>query len=159
MSEIRTDTQDDRYTVQTGTRLLVQVPKGDAAKVMDAIVACDPLRWGDYDQVGFTTATGVQQFRSLPGGVNRASEAAVEVPCVEVQVFVPQTGADLDPLLRAIYYVHPYEEPVIQLLAASRTLHIRGQDEGNPNRFWNRADADWVPDVHRSDGGVRAETA
>ncbi len=74
MSEIRTDRQDQRYTVQTGTRLLVQVPKGDAAKVMDAIVACDPLRWGDYDQVGFTTATGVQQFRSRPGGVNRASQ-------------------------------------------------------------------------------------
>lgn len=69
--------------------------------------------------------------------------------CVELQIFVPKLGADLEPVIRAIYHAHPYEEPVIQLLPAARTRHRRGQDEDNPNRFWNQDAADWVPKAHR----------
>jgi len=71
------------------------------------------------------------------------------VPCIELQVFTEATGQKLEPILRAIYHAHPYEEPVIQLLPAERTRHIRGMDEGNSNRFWNRETPDWVPEEHR----------
>lgn len=153
------ETSSPRYNTENGTRLLIQVPQAEADRVLAAILSITSLPWGDYDQVAFWTAPGVQQFRSCPGGVNRASDTAVEVPCVELQIFVGASGADLDPVLRAIYDSHPYEEPVIQMLPAIRSLHIRGLDEDNPNRFWNRPDADWVPAIHRSTAETGTETA
>lgn len=138
-----------RYTLDAGTRVLVQVPEMDVERLLAAIVAVVPLAWGDYDQVAFTTSAGVQQFRSVGTGRNRATAGPERVPCTEVQIFVPLKGEELDPVLRAIYDAHPYEEPVIQLVEAIRSLHIRGLDEDNPNRFWNRSAADWVPAAHR----------
>lgn len=138
-----------RFSIESGTRVLVQVPQEAAGRVLAAMVAVEPLIWGDYDQVAFTTEAGVQQFRSRPGGRNQATEEAVEVPCVELQVFVAKQGQALEPLLRAIYHAHPYEEPVIQLLAAQRCCHLRGMDEDNPNRFWNRPAQGWIPAAHR----------
>ncbi|WP_122072148.1 hypothetical protein [Pseudophaeobacter sp. EL27] len=138
-----------RFSIEQGTRVLVQVPQEAAGRLLQAILAQEPLHWGDYDQVAYTSSAGVQQFRTLPQARNRATEQAVAVACVELQVFVPKRGQDLEPLLCAIYHAHPYEEPVIQLIPAARSLHRRGQDESNPNRFWNQEAADWVPEIHR----------
>lgn len=141
--------QSGRFSIEQGTRVLIQVPQEAAEQVLQEILAQEPLRWGDYDQVAYTTMPGVQQFRALPQARNRATDMAVEVYCVELQIFVPKQGRALEPLLRAIYHAHPYEEPVIQLVPAARSLHRRGQDEANPNRFWNQEPADWVPIAHR----------
>jgi hypothetical protein len=149
MSDRCADIRSDRFTLEQGTRLLIQVPQERAEVLLQAILSQEPLSWGDYDQVAYTTRPGVQQFRSRPGGRNAATDQAVEVACVELQVFVPKQGQALEPLLRAIYHAHPYEEPVIQLITASRCLHRRGQDEDNPNRFWNQKPAAWVPEAHR----------
>jgi len=51
-------------------------------------------------------------------------------------------------VIEAIYFAHPYEEPVIFVETGMRTLHIRGLDEENPHRFWNAERADWVPEEH-----------
>ena len=149
MPEVFGKIRSARFTIEQGTRLLIQVPQQAAARLLQAILAQEPLHWGDYDQVAYTSSTGVQQFRTLPQARNRATAQAVTVDCVELQIFVPKQGQDLEPLLCAIYYAHPYEEPVIQLIPAARSLHGRGQDEANPNRFWNQEAADWVPDIHR----------
>ncbi|NND19470.1 MAG: hypothetical protein HKN98_12915, partial [Silicimonas sp.] len=107
------------------------------------------LRYGDYDCVAYRTAAGVQQFRSLGSGRNAATEKVVEVPCVEVSFFIGSNEDRAVAVLRAIYSAHPYEEPVIFVEPCVRTLHIRGMDEDNPNRFWNNEAEDWVPDEHR----------
>ena len=143
------DLASDRFNVETGTRILVQVPQEAADRVLQAILSRDPLPWGDYDQVAFTSHPGTQQFRSLPEGVNAATDQAMTVECVELQVFTCARGRDLEPILKAIYDVHPYEEPVIQLIDAIRPRHIRGVDQDNPNRFWNRETPGWVPAPHR----------
>ena len=150
------DLVSERFSVEQGIRILVQVPESDADAVQQAILSVDPLVWGDYDRVSFTSALGIQQFRSLPGGVNAAMEHEAQVACVELQVFTPARGAELERILSAIYAAHPYEEPVIQLVEATRTRHVPGLDEGNPNRFWNRSDAEmpeWVPEAHRRKQG------
>lgn len=151
--------KSDRFSTETGQRLLVQVPEADAERVLEAILVADPLTWGDYDQVSFCTALGLQRFRSLPGGVNAPTEKAVAVSCVELQVFTTAQGAELERVVRAIYDVHPYEEPVIQIVDACRTRHIAGADEGNPNRFWNRPDAAWVLAPHRRKQGGQDQKA
>ncbi|MBC6408493.1 MAG: hypothetical protein GDA40_10500 [Rhodobacteraceae bacterium] len=139
-----------RYFVEPGLRLAVQVPEPDADRVLDALVAVDPLVWGDYDQVSFATALGTQTFRSLPGGRNSMTPTRVIVPCVELSVVLPVDPTIMDRAVRAVYRAHPYEEPVIVLTEVQRTRHVSGVDEDNPNRFWNRPDAPWVPKAHRS---------
>lgn len=139
----------DRYDLETGLRILVQLPAEALPRIEAAVLACDPLAHGDYDRVSFHSHAGVQRFRSCGGGRNRATGDAVEVACLEWQIFTTAEGAALDVLLCAIYDAHPYEEPVIHLVPARRCRHRRGMDEHNPNRFWSRAPADWVPPEHR----------
>jgi hypothetical protein len=140
---------NDRFETESGLRLFVQVPQARVQALLQAITDCAPLGWGDYDQVSFATCNGVQRFRSLGSGRNAATKAAVDVPCCELSFFLPDGEAQLETVLRAIYAAHPYEEPVIFVSPVMRTLHIRGQDEDNPNRFWNRESEDWVPEPHR----------
>lgn len=140
----------ERYHIETGLRILVQCPAEALPRVEAAVLACDPLAHGDYDRVSFHSAAGVQRFRARGGGRNRATEDTVQVACVEWQIFTTAEGAALDALIRAIYAAHPYEEPVIHLVPAQRCRHRRGMDEDNPNRFWNRDPADWVPPQHRA---------
>jgi len=141
--------KSSRFRVQAGHRVVVQVPQQDAARVLDAVLEQDALVYGDYDRVAFVTCPGVQQFRSLSGGRNSATEEAVTVPCVELSFFTDAEATRLELIISMIYHAHPYEEPVVHVMAAARALHLRGVDEDNPNRFWNRPDAGWVPKAHR----------
>ncbi|NND22810.1 MAG: hypothetical protein HKO14_12035 [Silicimonas sp.] len=140
---------NDRFVPENGLRIIVQVPETHAQGIIGAVLVDDALRYGDYDCVAYRTAAGVQQFRSLGSGHNAATEKVVEVPCVEVSFFIGSDEARAVAVLRAIYSAHPYEEPVIFVEPCVRTLHIRGMDEDNPNRFWNNEAEDWVPDEHR----------
>ena len=147
----------DRFKTEQGTRIIVQVPETHARRVLNEVIVECPLKYGDYDKVAFTSVPGIQSFRSLGSGRNAATEGVVEVPCVELSFFIEGDAATIETAVKAIYLVHPYEEPVIFLEPCLRALHVRGMDENNPNRFWNRAPEHWVPDAHRS--GVGSETA
>lgn len=140
---------NDRFVPENGLRIVVQVPETHAQKIVDAVLVEDALKYGDYDCVTFRTAPGVQQFRSLGSGRNAATEDVVEVPCVELSFFLGDSEAKAVQALSRIYSSHPYEEPVVFVEPCVRTLHIRGMDEDNPNRFWNNEAEDWVPEVHR----------
>lgn len=141
--------KSDRFQTQYGLRILVQVPHTHTQKIIDAVLAKDPLKYGDYDSVSFRTALGTQQFRSLGSGRNAATDGVVEVPCAEISFFISHDEADPAQILEAIYFYHPYEEPVVFVQPCTRTLHIRGTDEDNPHRFWNNEPADWVIEEHR----------
>ena len=140
---------NDRFVAEEGLRIIVQVPDTCAQRIVDAVLAEDALTYGDYDCVAFRTASGVQQFRSLGSGRNSATERVVEVPCVELSFFLSHDEMRATRVLKAIYSSHPYEEPVVFVEPCARTLHIRGLDEDNPNRFWNCDAEEWVPDEHR----------
>lgn len=137
-----------RFTTEAGHTLTVEVPEERADAVVAAILEVVPLNWGDYERVAFRSASGSQQFRSLGSGRNAATADTTRVPCQRINCFLPNS-IDLTAVLEAVYSVHPYEEPVVLVAPALRSLHVRGQDEDNPNRFWNRPVADWVPEAHR----------
>jgi len=141
--------KNDRFTPRPSLRVTVQVPETHLQKIVEAVITKDALKYGDYDCVTFKTARGVQQFRSLGTGRNVKTERAVEVPCCELSFFLEHDETIAIGVLKAIYNAHPYEEPVIALTPCIRTLHIRGRDEDNPNRFWNSVSQDWVPEEHR----------
>ena len=138
-----------RYTVETGVRITVQVPDQCAQQIVDAVLKEHGLKYGDYDSVTFRSVPCIQQFRSLGTGRNAATADIVEVPCAELSFFIEDNEALLIKVIESIYWAHPYEEPVVFVTPAQRTLHIRGLDEDNPNRFWNRKAENWVPEEHR----------
>jgi len=138
----------NRFTPEHGFRVIVQVPNQHAQKIVDHVLNVTALKYGDYDSVTFKTASGIQQFRSLGSGRNAATEAIVDVPCVELSFFLENIEALLTRTVEEIYSAHPYEEPVVFVETCLRTRHIRGLDEDNPNRFWNSAPANWVPEEH-----------
>jgi hypothetical protein len=139
----------ERFTPEHGFRIVVQVPDPSAKVVSEAVLKQTNLKYGDYDSVAFKTTAGVQQFRSLGTGRNIATDAIVEVPCVELSFFLENDETLVSRVIEAVYDAHPYEEPVVFVQACLRTRHIRGLDEDNPNRFWNAPAADWVPEEHR----------
>jgi hypothetical protein len=141
--------ESNRFTPEPGFRITVQSPDQNIPTIVEHVLAEVSLKYGDYDNVTFKTAAGVQQFRSLGSGRNTATQVAVEVPCVELSFFLENNEALVARVVEAIYAAHPYEEPVVFVEACLRTVHIRGLDEDNPNRFWNSAPADWVPKEHR----------
>lgn len=138
-----------RFIPEHGFRISLQVPQTHTQIILDTITQIIPLKYGDYDQVSFTTALGTQQFRSLGTGRNAPTQTAVSVPCAELSVFIENDEPLLAGVIDAIYNAHPYEEPVIFVTTCLRAQHIRGLDEDNPNRFWNSPTPDWVPSEHR----------
>lgn len=139
----------DRFVPEEGLRIVVQVPDTHTQRIVDAVLSEDTLKYGDYDAVTFQSMLGIQRFRSLGSGRNAATERVDEVPCVELSFFLGGDEAKAVQVLKSIYASHPYEEPVVFVNPCVRTLHIRGMDEDNPNRFWNGDAEDWVPEAHR----------
>ena len=139
----------DRFVPEEGLRIGVQVPDTHTQRIVDAVLSEDTLKYGDYDAVTFQSMLGIQRFRSLGSGRNAATERVDEVPCVELSFFLGGDEAKAVQVLKSIYASHPYEEPVVFVNPCVRTLHIRGMDEDNPNRFWNGDAEDWVPEAHR----------
>ncbi len=140
--------RSDRFNIQEGFEISVQVPQLHAEPLLQAIYPLYSLRYGDYDRVSFQSEIGIQRFRSLPGGRIAATENVVEVPCVELSFFIHDQDCARE-VVQALYVKHPYEEPVILIRPALRSLNRAGMDEDNPNKFWNRPPEDWVPEVHR----------
>jgi len=143
------DLSTDRFTCEAGYRISVQVPEPEAERLIAAVLGADALNYGDYDRVTFCSAPGLQGFRSLGTGRNAATGRSVSVACIELSFFLPEDEDRARTVLGVIYDVHPYEEPVVFVQPCLRCLHIRGADEDNPNRFWNRPAAQWIPEPHR----------
>ncbi|MFG6565901.1 hypothetical protein ACGYLI_16920 [Sulfitobacter sp. 1A13421] len=144
--------QSERFEIEEGFEISLQVPTAHTAQLLEAIYRTDTLRYGDYDRVSFTTAPGLQRFRSLPGGRNAASETVLEVQCEELSFFVGSQEQVME-VVQTVHDHHPYEEPVIVVRTVQRSLHRSGMDEDNPNKFWNRGPEDWVPEIHRNQSG------
>ena len=141
--------ENDRFFPDQGFCVTVQVPSEHAREIIDAVLEQDALRYGDYECVTFESEPGTQSFRSTGEGRNSKTDGVVSVSCMEISFFLPADKARTIKVIKAIYWAHPYEEPVIFVTPCLRTRHIRGLDEHNPNRFWNRNTPAWVPDEHR----------
>lgn len=143
-------TETDRYWIEAGHLVDVEVPQTDVEALLTAVCRVWPLMHGDFEAVSFASHPGTQRFRVLPGARNAPTEAVVDVACVSLRFFVPGEGGVLSGVMSALYDVHPYEEPVIYIQDTRRGRHKRGADDNNPNRFWNRPMPDWVPEPHRN---------
>lgn len=95
-------------------KLVVYIPATHEAAVMEELLPFSIVQ-GHYAECSFRTA-GTGTFRPLTGaspfiGTNDKREAVAES---RFEVLLPKTG--LQPALKALYRVHPYEEPAFDIV-------------------------------------------
>ena len=129
---------DQAFRLEPAYIVSVNVPSGAVEKVLRSIADAFPLVYGNYDQVAFRSATGVEQFRPLRG--SRAGEQAglSEVPTTRITFAIPENVDTLHRVIAAIRYAHPYEEPVVHVEAGWMSRAKPGGEESNLNRWWNQ---------------------
>lgn len=126
------------FQLQSAYIVSVNVPSDDAAKVMRSITDSIPLEYGNYDQVAFRSATGIEQYRPLQGSRAGKQSQLTEVATTRITFAIPEKSDILHKVIAAIRYSHPYEEPVIHVEAGWISLAKPSSDESNPNRWWNQ---------------------
>ena len=126
----------------------VQTPDEDVNRIMEAVVAIDPLAMTQaYDSNAFVSAPGTERYRPREGAVAGKEEAVRERPGVVRLIFEVTGDAEgLKRLVEAIFQIHAYQEPIIRI-AEYLTARSRGRDDSaNPYRWWNRG-GDWKDEV------------
>lgn len=97
-------------------RVTVFVPPEHAPQLKAGLASIEGLRLGNYDQVMWTSAPGVEQFRPLEGA--RPGEGRVgalsEVTTLRIEFAIARDPALLQRVLeQGVYPHHPWEVPAI----------------------------------------------
>lgn len=143
MSEHELDGFDMKPTVLEREWLVtVDTPAGGVPPVVEALGKQLPLVQGPYDNCMFVRERGYQRFRALQGSHAGAEGTIQQTPAQQIVFSLPP---DRDLLCRAfdvIFSVHVNEEPTIRVEEVWGSRSKRLDDEDNPNRYWNRPDAE-----------------
>ncbi|MEO1732227.1 MAG: hypothetical protein AAFR45_01155 [Pseudomonadota bacterium] len=121
----------------------IQTLPTDTDRILDAVMAVHPLRYGRYQRNASISAPGRETAQPEPNSTTTSHVAGFTAgstetyPMVELKISVDRDPALLEAVMDAILYVHHYEEPVIFLREdwASRAAYDPNSD--NPNRWWN----------------------
>jgi len=111
----------------------VNVPCDAATMVMKSITDSVPLKYGNYDQVAFRSAIGIEQFRPLQGSRAGAQSGLTEVRTSRITFSIPEDDDTLRKVMAAVRRVHPYEEPVVHVVAGWMSQAQQGGEQSNPN--------------------------
>lgn len=124
----------------------IQTPVDGVDAVIDALTQAEeiPLKQGAYDKCLYVTAAGFQRFRALEGSHAGVEDGIRNTSAVEITFSIPPDPVMLRNLFETVFTVHCNEEPTVhvQEIWGSRSKYI--DDKDNPNRYWNRPDADKI---------------
>lgn len=121
----------------------VQTLAEDVDRILDAVIAVEPLRYGRYQRNASVSAVGYETAQPEAGSTTTTHVAGFEAgaretyPMVEVKISIARDLAVLERVMDAVIYAHHYEEPVIFVREdwVSRAAYDPTSD--NPNRWWN----------------------
>jgi len=138
-------------------RVTIQVPTGGVRVLLDAIEDRIPLVQGAYDKCLFVREQGYQQFRALEGSYAGAEGTIQTTKISEIVLLIPQNENILSDVFETVFTFGVQEEPTISVeeVWGSRSKDL--DDKDNPNRYWNRADADELHGEARADPDARAQ--
>ena len=91
----------------------------------------------------YINESGKQRFRALEGSHAGAEGTIQETAASQIIISIPPDKALLSNTFDVIFEVHVNEEPgiIVEEVWASRSKLL---DMDNPNRYWNRDDAEKV---------------
>lgn len=122
----------------------IQTPIAGIENVLSALGERIGLMQGAYDHCAFVSATGQQRFRAREGSHAGAENTIQSTDVAEIRISIPVDVELLDRVFKVVFDIHPQEEPTIhvQEVWGSRSKYL--DDKHNPNRYWNRPDADEI---------------
>jgi hypothetical protein len=137
-----TQLQTRTGTVEPVWRIEIQAAPADADKIIDSVMAVDPLMYGRYSRNAFVSGEGRETYLPQAGSTTAVhlQEAGVvqTFPSVVIVLSIAQDQAGLALVLDAIRDVHHYEEPLIFITACWASRASYDPQNTNPNRWWNR---------------------
>ena len=122
--------------------ITIDTPTGGVAPLLEALGKELPLLQGPYDNCLFVREACRQRFRALEGSHAGAEGTIQETPAQQVVFSIPPDQALLRKAFDVIFAAHVNEEPTIRLEEAWGSRSKLLDDKDNPNRYWNRPDAD-----------------
>ena len=135
-------------------RVTIQCPTGGVTVLLDTLGSQLPLRQGAYDSCLYVRQNGFQRFRALEGS-HAGNEGTIQTTEADEIVFT--IPSDLSVLRKAFEVIFKYgvqEDPTVHIeqVWGSRSNYL--DDKDNPNRYWNRPDAD---EIHGSSSPAHTE--
>jgi hypothetical protein len=85
---------------------------------------------------------GYQRFRALEGSHAGAEGTVQQTPASQIVFSIPRDRKLLSKAFEIIFAVHVNEEPTIRVEEAWGFRSKLLDDKDNPNRYWNRPDAE-----------------
>lgn len=121
----------------------VQTVAADVDRILDAVMAVDPLLYGNYERNASVSAVGLETAQPRAGSTTAthiddfAPGATETYPMVAVIMTIARDVELLERVIAAILHEHHYEEPVILIREAWASKSAYDPDSTNPNRWWN----------------------
>ena len=120
----------------------VDTPSGGVESVLKALGDALPLLQGPYDNCMYVRENGYQRFRALEGSHAGVEGTVQQTPASQIVFSLPPDQTLLRKAFDVIFAVHVNEEPTIRVEEAWGSRSKLIDDKDNPNRYWNRPDAD-----------------
>ncbi len=128
-------------TLESEWLITIDAPTGGGNSVLTALERELLIVQGAYDCCTFVRA-GLQRFRALKGSHAGAEGTIQQTPASQIVFSIPRNKDLLTKAFEVIFAVHVNEEPTIRVeeVWGCRSKYL--DDKDNPNRYWNRPDAD-----------------
>jgi hypothetical protein len=137
------DHETEGGTLEAVWLIEVQTRPEDSDKILDAIMAVDPLLYGRYERNCFVSGVGSETYTpqaNSTSAVHRGAEGKVQIfPGVTMVLSLSKQSVNLGKVLDAIRAVHHYEEPLIFVTECWASRAKYNPHSKNPNRWWNAA--------------------
>ena len=129
-------------SLEAELRITVQCPAGGVPALIDALGAQLPLVQGAYDKCLYVREKGYQRFRALAGSHAGPENTIQTTDANEIIFTIPHDLGLLEKAFDVIFTYGVNEDPTIHVeqIWGSRSKYL--DDKDNPNRYWNRPDAD-----------------
>ena len=123
--------------------LEIQTVPEDVDRILDAVMAVHPLKFGRYQRNASVSAVGQETSQPEPNSTTTTHVAGYEAgetetyPMVELKISIERDVKILEQVMDAILYVHHYEEPVIFVREDWVSHAAYDPNSDNPHRWWN----------------------
>lgn len=124
-------------------RLEIQTRPDDANRLLDAIMAVHPLKYGRYRRNGTVSAIGAETGQPEENSTTTNHVEGFEAggtetyPMVQLFVSIERDIDVLQKVMNAVIDAHHYEEPVIYVRDEWASQSAYDPVSTNPNRWWN----------------------
>ena len=116
----------------------------EVSRILVAVNKLVPLKFGKYDQVSFEMPQGIENLRPLKGSAGSSvTLQADKYKTMQLSFSVPRNASLRAKVLKAIYWAHSYEEPVVNIAPeletrAAKEYQKGGRCDNSPNKWYRK---------------------